>query len=73
MSDAHQMPPPPHAQAHHFVPQSVRVVDLDMPFFSMVTFMVKWAFAAIPAILIITLTIAVAMGILGGMFASGAR
>lgn len=29
----------------------VRVVDVKMPFGSMVTFMVKWAIAAIPAIL----------------------
>jgi hypothetical protein len=31
----------------------VTVVDIDMPFGSMVGFMVKWALAAIPAILIL--------------------
>jgi len=31
----------------------VSVVDIKMPFGSMVTFMVKWAFAAIPAFLIL--------------------
>lgn len=35
-------------QANHVV-----VVDLKMPFWSMVVFMVKWAIAAIPAILIL--------------------
>lgn len=37
------------------VPQPVRVVvaDFDMPFGSMVGFMVKWAIAAIPALLIL--------------------
>ena len=32
----------------------VRVVDIDMQFGSMVSFMVKWAFAAIPAVIIIS-------------------
>jgi len=31
----------------------VKIVDLKIPFSSMVTFMVKWAFAAIPAIALI--------------------
>ena len=31
----------------------VRVVDFDMPFWSMMNFMVKWALAAIPAMLIL--------------------
>jgi len=34
-------------------PQKVRVIDLDMPFGSMVVFMVKWAIAAIPAFIIL--------------------
>lgn len=33
----------------------VRVVDIEMPFGSMVTFMVKWALASIPAFLILAL------------------
>lgn len=33
--------------------QKVSVVDIDMPFFSMVGFMVKWTIAAIPAMLIL--------------------
>lgn len=31
----------------------VQITDIDMPFMSMVFFMVKWAFATIPAALII--------------------
>lgn len=34
-------------------PMRVRVVDIDMPFWSMTGFMVKWAIATIPAILLI--------------------
>ncbi len=31
----------------------VAVVDFDMPFASMVSFMIRWALAAIPALLIL--------------------
>jgi hypothetical protein len=31
----------------------VRVIDVDMPFTSMVVFMVKWALASIPAFIIL--------------------
>jgi len=33
--------------------REVRIVDIEMSFLSMVRFMVKWAFAAIPAGIII--------------------
>jgi hypothetical protein len=39
----------------HSTPSEVRVVDLNMPFLSMVVFMVKWAIAAIPAVIILLL------------------
>ena len=45
----------------------VIIKDIQMPFWSMVTFMVKWAFAAIPAIVIIGFIIAVLMGVFGGL------
>ena len=34
-------------------PQRISVVDFDMPFSRMVIFMIKWAFAAIPAVIVI--------------------
>ena len=34
--------------------QNVRVTDIRMPFGSMVAFMVKWAIASIPALIILT-------------------
>ena len=43
--------------------QRVRVTDVDMSFGSMVGFMVKWAIAAIPALIILA-----ALGFLGFMF-----
>ena len=44
----------------------VVVVDVKMPFLSMVIFMVKWAIASIPAIIILSVIGAVIAGLLGG-------
>jgi hypothetical protein len=44
------------------------VVDVKMPFWSMVTFMVKWVIASIPAILILVVLGALFSGVLIGMF-----
>ena len=46
----------------------VTVVDIKMPFWSMVVFMVKSAIAAIPAILILALLWAVFAGVIGVLF-----
>lgn len=45
--------------------QPVTVVDIEMPFWSMVTFMVKWSIAAIPALLILAFIISVPFTLLG--------
>lgn len=50
------------AQQHY--PQPVVVRDVQMGFGSMVVFMVKWAIAAIPAAIILTLVSAVLFSIL---------
>ena len=34
---------------------SVKIQDIDMPFGSMVSFMIKWALASIPAIMILSI------------------
>ena len=51
------------------LPEPVSVVDIRMPFWSMVEFMIKWAVAAIPAILILTVLGAVIIGVIVGLFA----
>jgi hypothetical protein len=57
----------------------VSVVDVDMTFGSMVPFMVKWAIASIPAVLILSfilgvIAVALAMALAPlGMFARGLR
>ena len=46
----------------------VTVVDIKMPFWSMVVFMVKSAIAAIPAIIILVVLGAMLVGLLNGFF-----
>ena len=48
--------------------QRVTVVDIRMPFWSMVFFMVKWAIASIPALIIIIFFAALIFGVLGLQF-----
>ncbi|HEX6098091.1 MAG TPA: hypothetical protein VF432_17325 [Thermoanaerobaculia bacterium] len=50
--------------------QPVVVTDFQMPFSSMVGFMVKWVIAAIPALIILSCIFAVLGALLGGFFAS---
>ena len=52
--------------------QEVIVTDINMPFASMVGFMVKWAFASIPAMIIIAFLgflLAMGGGVLMGVIA----
>ncbi|NVZ10710.1 hypothetical protein HW932_15710 [Allochromatium humboldtianum] len=51
----------------------VTVVDIQMPFWSMVVFMVKAAIASIPAVFILTVIASVFMTILSALFGSGPR
>ena len=51
----------------------VIIKDIQMPFWSMVKFMVKWAFASIPAIIIIALILMILGAVLGGFFGVGPR
>ena len=46
----------------------VTIVDIKMPFGSMVVFMVKTAIAAIPAVIILALIFALLGAIFGGIF-----
>lgn len=48
-------------------PKKVIVVDLQMPFFSIVVLMVKWALASIPAIIILAVIFSVVTGLTGGL------
>jgi hypothetical protein len=46
--------------------QEVRVTDIQMPFWSMVVFMIKWAIASIPALLILGLAATLFWGVVAG-------
>ena len=46
----------------------VVITDLNMSFVSMVTFMVKWVFAVIPALLILMIIGGVVVGVLPDLF-----
>lgn len=45
----------------------VVITDIRMPFISMVIFMVKWAIAAIPAIIILSVLFTITTGFLAGL------
>src|SRR5690606_21739887 len=47
--------------------QPVVVIDVQMSFNSMVWFMVKWALASIPALIILFILFFLALGTLGGL------
>jgi hypothetical protein len=55
--------PPPKRQSPTW--SYVKVIDFDMSFGNMVLFMIKWAFAAIPALLMIFLITGMLFGALG--------
>ena len=48
--------------------QNVIVTDIQMPFSSMIVFMVKWAIASIPAMIILFIAFGLVSVFLGGIF-----
>lgn len=46
----------------------VSIVDIKMPFLSMVVFMVKAAIASVPAIIILSIIGSIVFAVLGGIF-----
>ena len=50
----------------HRLPDENRIKDFDMPFGSMILFMVKWAIAAIPAMIILAIIWAVGAALMTG-------
>ena len=54
-------------------PSAVAVVDLQMPFWSMVWFMVKWAIASIPALIILGFILVAVVSFVSGFTSSIGR
>ena len=48
--------------------QAVVITDIDMPFGSMVRFIVKWVIASIPALIILWIIMALIAGVLALLF-----
>ena len=46
---------------------NVRITDVNMPFMSMVIFMIKWAVASIPAMVVLSIAGGIIAGIFGGV------
>lgn len=61
---------PIQAQAGEKSVQLVTITDIHMPFLSMVVFMVKWAIAAIPAIILLSVIYLALVGSIMGIFSS---
>lgn len=55
------------------IEKRVVVTDINMPFMSMVIFMVKWVIASIPAFIILSILGAVLTGILSAFMGSMGR
>jgi len=49
--------------------EPVTIRDIDIPFWRIVTILIKWSVAAIPAAIIAAILYAVILGILGGLLA----
>jgi len=47
-------------------PHRVAIADVDIPFWRMVMIMIKWTFAAIPAVIIVSIILGIIGAVLGG-------
>ena len=63
-----QLPDVSHLSAGRTIMNEVIIKDIQMPFWSMVVFMIKWAFAAIPAVIIVSFVLGILFAMLGGIF-----
>ena len=46
-------------------PHRIAIVDIQIPFWRMVAIIIKWAFASIPAVIIISIIFAIVGAVLG--------
>ena len=48
--------------------QKVIVTDIQMPFWSMVIFMIKWTVASVPALIILSFLVGLVVALIGALF-----
>jgi hypothetical protein len=56
---------PPYAQPQHIV-----ITDIHIPFWRLVGIFIKWALAAIPATIVVTVIFLVVAAVIAGLFAA---
>lgn len=47
-------------------PHRVSIADVEIPFWRMVAIIIKWTFAAIPAVIIVSIILSIIGGLIGG-------
>ena len=52
-------------------PQRIVISDVDIPFWRLVVIFIKWTIAAIPAVIVVTILMAVVTGIVTMLFGLG--
>jgi hypothetical protein len=52
-------------------PQRIVISDVDIPFWRLVVIFIKWTIAAIPAVIVVTILMAVVTGIITMLFGMG--
>ncbi len=58
-------------QPTHFSPQAVVIRDIDIPFWRLVGIFIKWALAAIPATIVLSVIFSAIALFLGGLLGLG--
>ena len=51
-------------------PHRISIVDFEIPFWRMVMLIIKWTFAAIPAVIILSVIFAIIGAVFGGIIAA---
>jgi hypothetical protein len=59
------------AEPIHVSSQRFVIADIDIPFWRLVVIIIKWALAAIPAAIVVSLILMVVGGMLGMLFGMG--
>jgi len=52
------------------LPYRIVLADIDIPFWRMVTIILKWSLASIPAVIILMIILSVVGAMFGGLFAA---
>ena len=51
-------------------PHRISIVDVEIPFWRMVAIIIKWSFASIPTLIVLSIIIAIVGAVFGGIIAA---